>query len=139
MISLICYNHPKSKTTPKGDKYWRNKNKSLNIRHDVFSKKFLILYGVIPFLMFSVIPSYGETISTLEQAKQGVPASEVDCKEGLVLMVRESGNPACLTPPSYLRSIDRGWGVGDLDLLQVHPEQLAQMRTNDNLMGKLFK
>ena len=56
--------------------------------------------------------------------KQGVPANEVACKENFVLMVRESGSAACLTPASFLRSIDRGWGVADLDLLEEHPEQL---------------
>ena len=74
--------------------------------------------------MFSFASSYGETPSPLEQTKQGVPANEVACKEGLVLMVRESGTPACLTAPSYLRSVDRGWGVADLDLLQSHPEHV---------------
>lgn len=74
--------------------------------------------------MFSFSNSFGETDSPLVQTKQGVPANEVACNEGLVLMVRESGTPACLTAPSYLRSIDRGWGVGDLDLLQNNPEQL---------------
>jgi len=87
-----------------------------------------MLYAVIPFLMFGVTSSYGETLSPLEQTKQGVPANEVACKKGLVLMVRESGNPACLTPTSYMRSIDRGWGVRDLDLLQKHPEQLDSIK-----------
>ena len=63
-------------------------------------------------------------MSPLQQLKAGVQANEIVCKEGQVLMVRESGTPVCLTPPSYLRSIDRGWGVGDLDLLQAHPKQL---------------
>ena len=91
---------------------------------NLISNKFLILYALIPFLMFGMTSSFGESMSPLKQMEQGVPASEVACKEGLVLMVRESGEAACLTPPSYLRSIDRGWGVGDLDLLQEHPGQL---------------
>jgi len=84
----------------------------------------LVLYAIIPFLMFGVTSSYAETLSPLEQMKQGVPANEVACKENFVLMVRESGSAACLTPASFLRSIDRGWGVADLDLLEEHPEQL---------------
>jgi len=99
-----------------------------------FSRKFLILYAIIPFLMFNTISSYGETPSPLEQTKQGIPANEVSCKKGLVLMVRESGDPACLTPSSYMRSIDRGWGVGDLDLLQKHPEQLDSIKAT-SLLG----
>lgn len=74
--------------------------------------------------MLGTINSFGDVMSPLAQTKQGVPANEIACKVGHVLMVRESGTPACLTPPSYLRSIDRGWGVGDIDLLQKHPDQV---------------
>jgi len=74
--------------------------------------------------MFGATNSYAETLSPLEQTKQGVPASEVACRENFVLMVRESGSAACLTPASYLRSVDRGWGVADLELMEKHPEQL---------------
>ncbi len=74
--------------------------------------------------MFGTVSSFAETQSPLAQFKEGVPASEIACKTGFVLMVRESGSPACLTSPSYLRSVDRGWGVADLDLLQKNPEQL---------------
>ncbi len=58
------------------------------------------------------------------QMHSGIAPSEVACKENFVLMVRESGSAACLTPASYLRSVDRGWGVADLDLMEKHPEQL---------------
>jgi len=82
------------------------------------------LYTLIPFLIFGTASSFGETSSPLAQTKQGVPAHEVVCKENFVLMVRESGSAACLTPASYLRSVDRGWGVADLNLMEKHPEQL---------------
>ncbi|MBA4452823.1 MAG: hypothetical protein H2B03_06635 [Nitrosopumilaceae archaeon] len=90
----------------------------------MLSSKHLVLFGLIPLVMFGFANAFGEADSPLAQIKQGVPASEVACKEGLVLMVRESGTPACLTAPSYLRSVDRGWGVADLDLLQSHPEHV---------------
>jgi len=124
MTFLICYNHPNFKTAPQADKYWNNKNTSLKITHKFLSVKFLILYAIIPFLMFGATNSYAEALSPLEQTKQGVPASEVACRENFVLMVRESGSAACLTPASYLRSVDRGWGVADLELMEKHPEQL---------------
>ncbi len=54
----------------------------------------------------------------------GIAPTEVACNENFVLMVRESGSAACLTPASYLRSVDRGWGVADLELMEKHPEQL---------------
>jgi len=62
--------------------------------------------------------------SPLAQMHSGIAPAEVACRESLVLMVRESGSAACLTPASYLRSVDRGWGVADLDLMEKHPEQL---------------
>ena len=68
--------------------------------------------------------SYSETLSPLQQSKQGIPAEETICREGFVLMVRESGDPACMTPPGFLRSIDRGWGQADLDLMQKNPDQV---------------
>lgn len=96
----------------------------MSIRRNYFSKNHMVLYALIPFLIFGTASSFGETSSPLAQTKQGVPAHEVVCKENFVLMVRESGSAACLTPASYLRSVDRGWGVADLDLMEKHPEQL---------------
>jgi len=58
------------------------------------------------------------------QMRSGIAPTDVACKENFVLMVRESGGASCLTPASYLRSVDRGWGVADLDLMEKHPEQL---------------
>ncbi len=58
------------------------------------------------------------------QMHSGITPTEVTCNKNFVLMVRESGSAACLTPASYLRSVDRGWGVADLDLMEKHPEQL---------------
>jgi len=58
------------------------------------------------------------------QLHSGIAPTEVTCNENFVLMVRESGSAVCLTPASYIRSADRGWGVPDLDLLQKNPEQL---------------
>jgi len=87
--------------------------------------------------MFGATSSFGETLSPLEQTKQGTPASEVTCKESFVLMVRESGKAACLTPISFIRSVDRGWGIADLDLMEKHPKQLeaivATILANDQL------
>ena len=73
----------------------------------------------------------------MEQTKQGTPASEVTCNESFVLMVRESGKAACLTPISFIRSVDRGWGIADLELMEKHPKQLdaiiATILENDQL------
>ncbi len=96
----------------------------MKILYSYYSKNFLALFAIIPFLLIGTSSSFGETLSPLEQIKQGVPANEVACKENFVLMVRESGSAVCLTPASFLRSIDRGWGVADLDLLEKNPEQL---------------
>jgi len=35
---------------------------------------------------------------------------DITCREGLALMVRTSGTPACVTPSTYLRFVDLGMG-----------------------------
>lgn len=93
--------------------------------------------------MVGTVFSYAETLSPLAQTTQGIPDNEVVCRSDLVLMVRDSGNPLCLTPASYLRSVDRGWGNGDLDLLEKNPSQLdavvATVMLNSDLRAQILE
>ena len=77
------------------------------------------------------------------QMHSGIISTDVVCNENFVLMVRESGSAACLTPASFLRSVDRGWGVADLNLLAEHPEQLeaiiATMMQNRQLREQVIE
>jgi len=47
------------------------------------------------------------------QISLGVPLDEISCKEGLHLVFKKSGNPACVKPSSVEKLIDRGWAVSN--------------------------
>jgi len=54
----------------------------------------------------------GPHMSPRAQMKQGVPADEVVCKEGLQLMKKSrDGSAACVSDRAVSKLIERGWGV----------------------------
>ena len=54
----------------------------------------------------------GPHMSPRAQMKQGVPADEVVCKEGLQLMKKSrDGSAACVSDRAISKLIERGWGV----------------------------
>ncbi len=44
-----------------------------------------------------------------EQISLGISVDEISCKEGLQLVFKKSGNPACVKPSSVEKLIERGW------------------------------
>ena len=53
--------------------------------------------------------AHHEVISPLQQIKDGIPSKEVVCKHGLALMIRTSGDAACIKEDSVSKLQDRGW------------------------------
>ena len=53
--------------------------------------------------------------SPLKQFMSGIPTNEIQCKESLVLMVKQNGNPACVTLATADKLINRGWTNAKLD------------------------
>lgn len=54
--------------------------------------------------------------SPLQQLKSGIPASDVQCTQGLELVIKiENGSPACVKPDTAQKLIERGWAIGKLD------------------------
>jgi hypothetical protein len=48
--------------------------------------------------------------SPLEQFKSGITAKDVKCQQGLQLVIKvKNGNPACVTPDTATKLLDRGW------------------------------
>ncbi len=47
------------------------------------------------------------------QISLGVPLDEIYCKEGLHLVFKKSGSPACLKPSSVEKLIQRGWVISE--------------------------
>jgi hypothetical protein len=57
-----------------------------------------------------------ETISPLKQFKNGTPYIEIKCTNGLELIQKHDGTPACVTPQTAFELINRGW-VSDIIIL----------------------
>ena len=80
------------------------------------------VYGKVP----PPVPNFITQImlSPLKQFKSGVSMMNITCGEGLVLMIKkENGSPACVTPQTSVKLIERGWG-SDADIpISLHSIQ----------------
>ncbi len=54
-------------------------------------------------------PSFADLESPRKQIKFGIAPEKITCNEGLVLVLRTSGMPACVKPTTAERLEDRGW------------------------------
>ena len=76
-------------------------------------KSFLIIFLSIMILPIFA-PSHPEYVgidSPRKQIAQGVLPEEVICKEGLLLIIKHIGSPACVRPETAVILENRGWGV----------------------------
>ncbi|MDC0242418.1 hypothetical protein OAK22_02060 [Nitrosopumilus sp.] len=73
----------------------------------VINKK--IILGITFFLIFSFIfPISAETESPIKQMKDGISPENILCREGLELVIRINGMPACVKPETADRMQERG-------------------------------
>ncbi|MDC0638046.1 hypothetical protein OAP30_01215 [Nitrosopumilus sp.] len=73
----------------------------------VINKK--IILGITFFLIFSfILPINAETESPIKQMKKGVSPENILCREGLELVIRINGMPACVKPETADRMQERG-------------------------------
>ena len=72
------------------------------------------LVSLALFLTLFIITSYpainakGTSTSPSKQVEEGKAPEEVECKEGLKLIIRSGGNPACVKPETAKKLIERG-------------------------------
>ena len=72
--------------------------------------KFLQIVLICSILSLALIqPSFGDLESPRKQIKFGVSPEKVTCDEGLVLMIRPSGMPACVKPTTAEKLGEKGW------------------------------
>ena len=57
--------------------------------------------------------------SPLKQFRSGISIDEIQCKESLILVIKNNGSPACVTPETRQNLIDRGWAKYDAMLQKV--------------------
>jgi len=55
--------------------------------------------------------AYAEIPSPKKQLEQGVEPEDIVCRHGMILMLRESGMPACVRPSTAERLEPKGWTV----------------------------
>jgi len=68
-----------------------------------------IILSISFFLIFSFIfPVNADIESPRKQMKQGIPAEEIQCKEGLELVIRTNTMPACVRPETMDKMLERG-------------------------------
>ncbi|MDH5463479.1 MAG: serpin family protein [Nitrosopumilus sp.] len=60
--------------------------------------------GVIPFDRHDLLP-----LSPAKQFQSGISTDEIQCKESLILVTKNNGSPACVTPESAIVLYERGW------------------------------
>ncbi len=72
--------------------------------------KFLQIVLICSIISLALIqPSFGDLESPRKQIKFGVSPEKVTCDEGLVLMLRPSGMPACVKPTTAEKLEEKGW------------------------------
>jgi len=84
----------------------------MQIAHDSMRT---ILFVLIPLILsIGIIPviSYAQSIdSPRKQMESGITAEDVVCKSGFTLMIRISGDAACVTPTTAEKLTNAGWGT----------------------------
>jgi len=84
----------------------------MQIAHDSMKA---ILFALIPLILsIGIIPviSFAENIdSPRKQMESGITAKDVVCKSGFTLMIRISGDAACVTPTTAEKLTNAGWGT----------------------------
>ena len=112
----------------------------MNTNFNQFTKLFLVFLvisiGITPTL------SYSATVdSPLKQMKNGSNSEDVICKSNFTLMIRNSGNAACVKPTTAEKLTTANWGTikkeFDMDSSQINAlinyRTIDETRPNDGL------
>ena len=83
--------------------------------------------------------SFAENLSPRQQWKQFADPDKLACKDGFVLLQKNNGYPACVTPSTYLKLIDRNFTKFDFTLIlnrhNMMNSLIENMASNQNLMS----
>jgi hypothetical protein len=94
-----------------------------------FSFVFTIILG-ISFSLFLFENSFAQEnliIPPRHQWKQSPTPDTLTCKEGLILLQKINGTPACVSSSTYLKLIDRGYGKFDSSQLIKRPKMMTHL------------
>jgi len=71
------------------------------------SLQVLVIFTIC--FLIIIQPSFGDLESPRKQIKSGIMPEKITCEEGLVLMLKISGLPACVKPTTAEKLEERGW------------------------------
>ncbi|WP_297440467.1 hypothetical protein [Nitrosopumilus sp.] len=97
---------------------------------------FMILgVAVSPILLEN---SFAQEISIHQQWKKFADVDMLTCKSGQLFLQKNNGNPACVKPSTYLKLVDRGYGIHNQSIMDKHPEMMTHlmngMASNEKIM-----
>ena len=83
-----------------------------------------IIFGLVIFLIFSLaVPVNAEVEPPKKQLKKGILPEDITCKEGLNLIIRNNGSPACVKPATAERFQNLGLAFIPIKITNVEKEK----------------
>ena len=100
---------------------------------------FSVLAIIFSLSIIAVHESIAESIiPPRHQWKQTDNIDDLTCNNGLVLLQKNNGAPACVSTTAYIKLIDRGYGMYDSSLMMKRPAMMSalmkNMVSNDSIM-----
>jgi len=111
----------------------------------MFILPLVAVLGLTPILVNQVFAQNQMGMPMMSPRQQWMMTNNIEditCREGMTLMIKDSNaTPVCLSPNSYLRLADRGWGNFDMNMMVNHPQQMQGVMNsmmNNPQTGKLW-
>ena len=101
---------------------------------------FLIIVSLsISPILIQVSAQENVLIPPRKQWKELSDIDQLTCKEGLLLLQKNNGAPACVSSTAYLRLVDRGYGMFDSQIMMKRPMMMNNlmetMTTDQTIMS----
>ena len=68
--------------------------------------------------------SFAQEMTPLQQWKKFADPDMLTCKSGYLLLQKSNGNPACVMPTTYLKLVERGYGIHNQSLVSKNHEMM---------------
>ena len=104
-----------------------------------FSFVLILIFSVSasPIILVEIDAQENVVSPPRKQWKEISNIDQLTCNEGLLLLQKNNGAPACVSPSSYLRLIDRGYGMFDSEIMMDRPmmmNNLIERMTSDQMI-----
>jgi hypothetical protein len=99
----------------------------MNNKNFSFVFTLILCISFSPFLFENSFSQENLIFSPRQQWKQLPDPDILTCKDGLILLQKTNGSPACISSTTYLKLIDRGYGKFDSSQLMKRPEMMTHL------------